>query len=114
RFKRGNRRSGYHLAPHPVHHLWIGRILCRRFAPGLRGGWSCGTAGSTMAALQAAGRIAAALFMIRALLVFGGLGRRGIEALVAVSVLALAVALVALALMIVAGARHALARAERI
>lgn len=52
--------------------------------------------------------------MIWAKLVFGGLGRRGLEALVAVSVLALAIALVSVALMILSGAGDALARAERI
>lgn len=52
--------------------------------------------------------------MIWAKIVFGGLGRRGLEAIVAASLLALAIALVSAALMIVAGASDALARAERI
>ena len=51
--------------------------------------------------------------MIWARLVFGGFGRRGLEAVVALVVLAVAAALVAAALMVVEGARHAMARAER-
>ena len=51
--------------------------------------------------------------MIWARLVFGGFGRRGLEAVVALVVLAVAGALVATALMIVEGARHAMTRAER-
>jgi ABC-type antimicrobial peptide transport system permease subunit len=51
--------------------------------------------------------------MIWARLVFGGFGRRGLEAVVALVVLAIAAALVAAALMVVEGARHAMTRAER-
>ena len=51
--------------------------------------------------------------MIWAKLVFGGLGRRGLEAVVALVVLAVAAALVAAALMVVEGARYAMTRAER-
>ena len=51
--------------------------------------------------------------MIWAKLVFGGFGRRGLEAVVALVVLAVAAALVAAALMVVEGARHAMTRAER-
>ena len=48
--------------------------------------------------------------MIWARLVFGGFGRRGLEAVVALVVLAVAAALVAAALMVVEGARHAIGR----
>jgi ABC-type antimicrobial peptide transport system permease subunit len=51
--------------------------------------------------------------MIWAKLVFGGFGRRGLEAVVAVGVLALAAAIVAGSLMVVEGAGDAIARAER-
>jgi len=51
--------------------------------------------------------------MIWARLVFGGFGRRGLEAVVALVVLAVAAALVTAALMVVEGARHAMTRAER-
>jgi len=51
--------------------------------------------------------------MIWARLVFGGFGRRGLEAVVALVVLAIAAALVTAALMVVEGARHAMTRAER-
>ena len=51
--------------------------------------------------------------MIWARLVFGGFGRRGLEAIVALVVLAIAAALVAAALMVVEGARHAMTGAER-
>jgi ABC-type antimicrobial peptide transport system permease subunit len=51
--------------------------------------------------------------MIWAKLVFGGFGRRGLEAVVAVGVLALAAAIVASSLMVVEGAGDAIARAER-
>ena len=51
--------------------------------------------------------------MIWTRLVFGGFGRRGLEDVVALVVLAIASALVASALMVVAGARHAMTRAER-
>jgi ABC-type antimicrobial peptide transport system permease subunit len=51
--------------------------------------------------------------MIWAKLVFGGFGRRGLEAVVAVGILAVAAALVATALMVVEGARAAMTRAER-
>jgi ABC-type antimicrobial peptide transport system permease subunit len=51
--------------------------------------------------------------MIWAKLVFGGFGRRGLEAVVALVVLAVAAAIVTAALMVVEGARHAMMRAER-
>jgi hypothetical protein len=51
--------------------------------------------------------------MIWANLVFGGFGRRGLEAIVALAVLAVAAAIVAGALMVIEGARSAMARAER-
>ena len=51
--------------------------------------------------------------MIWAKLVFGGFGRRGLEAIVAFALLSVAVAIVAAALMVIEGARNALARAER-
>jgi len=51
--------------------------------------------------------------MIWAKLVFGGFGRRGLEALVAVAVLAIAAAIVAGAMMVIKGANDAMARAER-
>ena len=51
--------------------------------------------------------------MIWARLVFGGFGRRGLEAVVALVILAIASALVAAALMVVEGARHAMTGAER-
>ena len=51
--------------------------------------------------------------MIWAKLVFGGFGRRGLEAIVASGVLVLATAIVAGSLMVVQGARGAIARAAR-
>src|SRR6516225_8753005 len=66
-----------------------------------------------VAAAAASGRAAQGRRMIWARLVFGGFGRRGLEAVVALVVLAVAAALVAAALMVVEGARHAMARAER-
>ena len=51
--------------------------------------------------------------MIWAKLVFGGFGRRGLEAIVACVVLAVVTALLSGALMIVQGARDALSSAER-
>jgi sulfite exporter TauE/SafE len=51
--------------------------------------------------------------MIWARLVFGGFGRRGLEAIVAVGVLAVAAAIVAGAMMVIEGAKGAIARAER-
>ena len=51
--------------------------------------------------------------MIWAKLVFGGFGRRGLEALVAVAVLSIAAAIVAGAMMVIKGANDAMARAER-
>src|SRR5215471_4808282 len=51
--------------------------------------------------------------MIWAKLVFGGFGRRGLEAVVAVTVLAVAAAIVAGALMVIEGAKAGMARAER-
>jgi hypothetical protein len=51
--------------------------------------------------------------MILAKLVFGGFGRRGLEALVALAVLAVAAAIIAGALMVIEGANDAMGRAER-
>ena len=51
--------------------------------------------------------------MIWARLVFGGFGRRGIEAVVALAVLAVAAAIVAGAMMVIEGAKAAMARTER-
>jgi len=51
--------------------------------------------------------------MIWSKIIFGGLGRRGFEIIIAGIVLAAATALVAGSLMVVQGARHALAQAER-
>ena len=51
--------------------------------------------------------------MIWAKLVFGGFGRRGLEAVVALAVLAVAAAIVAGAMMVIEGASSAMARAER-
>ena len=51
--------------------------------------------------------------MIWAKLVFGGFGRRGLEALVALAVLAIATAIVAGAMMVIKGANDAMARAGR-
>ena len=51
--------------------------------------------------------------MIWTKLVFGGFGRRGLEAVVALAVLAVAAAIVAGALMVIEGAKAAMARAER-
>ena len=51
--------------------------------------------------------------MIWTKIIFGGLGRRGFEAVVAGLVLAAASALVAGLLMVVQGARYALTQAER-
>jgi ABC-type antimicrobial peptide transport system permease subunit len=51
--------------------------------------------------------------MIWAKLVFGGFGRRGLEALVALAVLAIATAIVAGAMMVIKGANDAMARAWR-
>src|SRR5215468_4580564 len=66
-----------------------------------------------VAAAAASGRAAQGRRMIWARRVFGGFGRRGLEAVVALVVLAIAAALVAAALMVVEGARHAMTRAER-
>jgi hypothetical protein len=51
--------------------------------------------------------------MIWAKLVFGGFGRRGLEAIVALGVLAVGAAIVAAAMMVIEGARGSIARAER-
>jgi ABC-type lipoprotein release transport system permease subunit len=51
--------------------------------------------------------------MIWAKLVFGGFGRRGLEAIVALTVLAAAAAILAGAMMVIEGATAAIARAER-
>jgi MacB-like periplasmic core domain len=51
--------------------------------------------------------------MIWAKLVFGGFGRRGFEAIVALGVLAVGAAIVAAAMMVIEGARGSIARAER-
>src|SRR5215467_12186202 len=78
---------------------------------------ACGRARLTarpgVAATTASGRAAQGCFMIWAKLVFGGFGRRALEAVVALVVLAIAAALVTAALMVVEGARHAMTRAER-
>src|SRR5215471_15051999 len=78
---------------------------------------ACGRArlatGPGVAAAAASGRAAQGRRMIWARLVFGGFGRRGLEAVVALVVLGVAGALVAAALMVVEGARHAMTRAER-
>src|SRR5215471_3990226 len=66
-----------------------------------------------VAAVAAPGQAAQGRRMIWARLVFGGFGRRGLEAVVALVVLAIASALVATALMVVEGAKHAMTRAER-
>src|SRR6516162_2258828 len=66
-----------------------------------------------VAAAAASSRAAQRRRMIWARLVFGGFGRRGLEAVVALVVLAVAAALVTAALMVVEGARHAMTRAER-
>jgi len=52
--------------------------------------------------------------MIWGKLIFGGIGRRGLEAIFAWFVLGAAVAVIAASLMVVAGARDALSRAERL
>src|SRR5215472_5532284 len=70
-------------------------------------------AGPGVAAAATSGRAAQGRRMIWARLVFGGFGRRGLEAVVALIVLAIASALVAAALMVVEGARHVMTRAER-
>ena len=51
--------------------------------------------------------------MIWAKLVFDGFGRRGLEAIIALAVLAVAAAITAGALMVIEGARSAMARAGR-
>jgi hypothetical protein len=51
--------------------------------------------------------------MIWTKLVFGGFGRRGLEAFVALAVLAVAAAIVASAMMVIEGARAGMARADR-
>src|SRR6516164_1451347 len=66
-----------------------------------------------VAATTASGRAAEGRRMIWAKLVFGGFGRRGLEAVVALGILAVAAALVAAALMVVEGAKGAMTRAER-
>src|SRR4029077_11125038 len=66
-----------------------------------------------LAAMAACCRGAAGRRMIWLKLVFGGFGRRGFEAIVAVGVLAVAAAMVAGAMMVIEGARGAMARAER-
>ena len=52
--------------------------------------------------------------MIWAKLIFGGFGRRGLEAVVALAALAVAAAIVAGALMVIEGARAAMARTRPI
>src|SRR5215471_19016634 len=78
---------------------------------------ACGRArlatGAGLAAAAASGRAAQGRRMIWARLVFGGFGRRGLEAVVALVVLAIASALVSAALMVVKGARQAMTRAEQ-
>src|SRR5215831_9431534 len=51
--------------------------------------------------------------MIWAKLVFGGFGRRGLEAVIALAVLAVAAAIVTGAMMVIEGAKAGMARAER-
>ena len=51
--------------------------------------------------------------MIWARLVFGGFGRRGLEAVVALGIIAIATAIIASALMVIEGAKNAMTGAER-
>jgi ABC-type lipoprotein release transport system permease subunit len=62
--------------------------------------------------MAARSRAVAGNGMIWAKLIFGGIGRRGLEGVVALAVLAVAAAIVAGALMVVEGAKDALRRAE--
>src|SRR6266480_1577830 len=77
-------RCRFRLSPRP---FLAGVAVSRRGAPGRR--------------------------MIWARLVFGGFGRRGIEAVVALAVLAVAAAIVAGAMMVIEGAKAAVVRTER-
>jgi hypothetical protein len=67
----------------------------------------------SLAGMAANGRVAPRRRMIWTKLVFGGFGRRGLEAVVALAVLAVAAAIVAGALMVIEGAKAGMARAER-
>src|SRR5437868_6189328 len=70
-------------------------------------------AGPFLAGVAASRRVAARRRMIWAKLVFGGFGKRRLEAVVALAVLAVAAATVAGALMVIEGAKAAKARTER-
>src|SRR6516165_11727442 len=70
-------------------------------------------AGPSLAGVAVSRRGAPGRRMIWTKLVFGGFGRRGLEAVVALAVLAVAAAIVAGALMVIEGAKAAMARAER-
>src|SRR6516225_2798846 len=76
-------------------------------------GRSCLAADPSLAGVAASRRGAPRHWMIWAKLVFGGFGRRGLEAVVALAVLAVAAAIVAGAMMVIEGASSAMARAER-
>src|SRR5215831_16754623 len=76
-------------------------------------GRSCLAAGPSLAGVAASRRGAPRHRMIWAKLVFGGFGRRGLEAVVALAVLAVAAAIVAGAMMVIEGASSAMTRAER-
>src|SRR5689334_16943172 len=67
----------------------------------------------SLAAVALPCRDASGRRMIWVKLVFGGFGKRGFEAVVALAVLAVAAAIVAGALMVIEGARAAMARTER-
>src|SRR6201987_5304855 len=67
----------------------------------------------SLAGVAASRRGAPGRRMIWAKLIFGGFGRRGLEAVVALAVLAVAAAIVAGALMVIEGARAAMARPDR-
>src|SRR5690242_2401315 len=66
-----------------------------------------------LAGVAASRRVASRRRMIWAKLVFGGFGKRGLEVVVALAVLAVAAAIVAGALMVIEGAKAAMARTER-
>src|SRR5215475_1905309 len=67
----------------------------------------------SLASTKAPRRGASRRRMIWVKLVFGGFGRRGFEAIVALAVLAAAAAIVAGAMMVIEGAKAAMERAER-
>src|SRR5215471_16468111 len=66
-----------------------------------------------MAAAQRSGRADTAADVIQAKLLFGGFGRRGLEAIMATLVLLLSNAIVASALLIIAGSDYALSEAAK-